>query len=508
MPGQRALMPRAVWGVVLLGLSVWYAAGTGPGFVLTSGDDFAYASAAIDLADRCSLIHRFDSPAFGAEYVHIPGSPDAYASQYPLGVSLLLVPFYLAGGYCALFVLSPLMAVLGVVVLYHLAWQLTQRRSVALLAAALLASLPAVVFLASGIDSDMPSLTLVSAALSVYVRHLKRSRPPTFWLFSLLAGASFVVRGPNALLFGVACLHQLFVHRGRWRAQAVAWAGGFLAFATCVALQVGFNVVTFGSPLGGYQNAILARGGFSLAHLPHHLPRYLVVLCVVPPFGLLATLAETYWRRTELHGVYVMLASLVLAFTGLYGSWWVFELNYHHAFIGSARLLMPVVPILCLFVALAALDLLAPGRVRDGLIAACLLAQLGASTLLTWHLYQFKARMAAHRDRIYDATMQRALIVGPGEWNKLIFPRDGTNRVRRYASYEAAMAAGVSGQELVRLVDRTLQASESAYVLGSGSRRQPAEERALSVLRDSYRLVTVIETSTPYELRVDQIFPR
>jgi hypothetical protein len=61
----------------------------------------------------------------------------------PAGVSLMLVPLYLAGELRGLFALGPLMAALGVVALYGLAWRyLTERRSVALLAAALLATLP------------------------------------------------------------------------------------------------------------------------------------------------------------------------------------------------------------------------------------------------------------------------------------------------------------------------------------------------------------------------------
>lgn len=158
--------------------------------------------------------------------------------------------------------------------------------------------------------------------------------------------------------------------------------------------------------------------------------------------------------------------------------------------------------------ALAVFDLNTAARLRHVLIAVCLLGQAAASAVLTYQLYQFKGRMAAHRDQIYSATAQHALVVGPGEWSKLFFPRDGTNRVRSYASYAGAMQGPGSGDELLRLVEQALQDGQPAYVLGSGSKKQPTEERARRQLNGHYRLVTVLDSGTPYELRVNQVLPR
>jgi hypothetical protein len=227
----------------------------------------------------------------------------------------------------------------------------------------------------------------VTAALAVYVRHVQEPRLARFCLFAFLAGASFLLRNPNALLVGVVGAHQLVVHRQRLRAQAPTWAAGALVFGAFVAVQLAHNFTVFGALLGGYAGE--AQGGLSLAFIPHHLPRYLVILCVVPPLGLLAMPLMALRRRADQHGIYVMLAGLVAAFTVFYSSWWALAFDYRHAFVGGARFLLPVMPILCVFVAIAALDAIRAPRVRRALIAIGLVGQLGASAVLTVGLYRY-----------------------------------------------------------------------------------------------------------------------
>jgi hypothetical protein len=485
--------------LVLVALGVWYAADVGPGFALTSSDDFAYASATVDLDQGASLVHHFDSPAFSSPYNPIDGKPGEYASKYPLGVSFLLVPFYLVGGFRALFALGPLMAVLGVAALYDLTLQLTRRRPVALVAAALLALLPPIAAQASVVGSDLPSMTFITAALAVYARYLARPRTATLCLFALLAGAAFVVRNPNVLLFAVAGGHQLALHRRRLGGEVKKWAAALACFGVFVALQVGANLLTFGSLVGGYTHE--AEGGFTFGNLVRHLPGYLVMLSVVPPLGFVAMVAVAA-RRREL----AFLAALVVAFTLLYSAWWAFQLDAGHAFVSGLRFVVPILPLLCLFVAVAAFDLSGAGA-RRAFLAVALIAELGASAVLTVQLRQYKGRMAAHRDRIYAATSPRAVVLGPLEWSKLFFPHDGSGRALRYASYEPAIER-VGAQEIARIVDVGLARGDAVFALGSGRRQTPAEQRAAAELRARYRLVPVVDETRPYELRVDQVLPR
>jgi hypothetical protein len=388
------------------------------------------------------------------------------------------------------------------VAVYRLAWALTHRRSAAVLAAALLAGAPAFVMYSSGIGSDLPSSMLVTAALAVYVRHVAEPRLARFCLFALLAGASFLLRNPNVLLAGAVGVHQLILHRRRLLAQLPVWAAGAAVFGAFVAVQLACNLVMFGALVGGYAGE--AQQGLSLAYVPHHLPRYLVILCAVPPLGLPALAVVVHRRRAEQNGIYLLCAGLVAAFVLFYSAWWALGFSYRFAFGGGARFLLPVVPLLCVFVAQAVLDVVGAAWARRALIAVGLAAQLAASAALTVELRRYKDRMAAHRDRIYAATARRALVLGPGEWSKLFFPRDGAMGERRYASYELATAAG----ELPRVVEAALRAGAPVYALGSGHRSTPEEARALAELHTRYRLVTTVDEQQPYELTVEEIVPR
>lgn len=501
--------PRLAAVLALLALVAWYAATLGSGFVLTSGDDFSYASAAIDLDQGgASLVHRFDSLALSEHYVPILGQPGAYASKYPLGLSLLLVPFHRLAGYRGLFALTPLMAVLGVAAAYALVWQVTRRRAVALIAAALVATQPLLVFNAGAIGSDVTSMALGALAMAVYVRHVRRPSAPAFWLFSLLAGANFLVRNPNALLFAAVGLHQVACHRQRARAQAAAWLGGALIFGAFLAAQLAGNLLVFGALVGGYAQEAGAQGGLSLASVPHHLPRYLAMLCVAPPLGLVAMVGTIRRRRADDSGLHVLFAGIVLAFVLLYSAWKAFLFDYQHAFVAGARFLLPVLPLMCLFVAVAAQDALPQTRWRAAALAAILGVQLVASAALTRQLVSFKQRMAAHRDRVQAATEPHALLVGPAEWRKLFFPRAGSLRPQPYASYENALRVSSSGGELVRLIEAALRANEPVYALGAGRRQTAAERGAEAVLRAHFRVVTIVDDHAPYDLRVDRVLPR
>jgi dolichyl-phosphate-mannose-protein mannosyltransferase len=486
----------------LLCLLVWYAAAARD--VLTSGDDYAYAAAAVDIATGTSLVHHFDSPILNSQYVAAPGEPGAYASKYPPGVSLLLVPLYLLGGFPAFFWLSPLMGVLGVYALYRLALQVTGDRAISLFATSILATLPAVVFIASCIGSDLPSLAFVTVALAVYARELEKPSVRGFWLFCTLSGASVLIRNPNVLVLAVVGLHQLWVHRENLRAQRLRWVGGSAIVLAFIAIQLGVNFALFGNWVGGYKGEAGAGKGLSLQFLPHHFPRYLAILCAVPPLGLPAVLWVTAKRARQSRGIWLPLTAIVLLYATFYGAWRAFGFDYRHAFIAGARFVLPALPLLCLGLAIALFDMVRATQLRRGLIALGLAAQLAASAYLTTQLHAFKTRMATHRDRIYAATTPDALVIGPGEWSKLFMPYDGVFAQRRYASYDPWEPKGGLRAELARLVDDALARGEPVFVLGS---KEPSalQELAFQHLSERYRLVPKLQTQQPYVLRVFEL---
>ena len=481
--------------------AAWYAAGIGSGSPLTSGDDYFYAASAVDIATGASLVHRFDSPALAYLYVPISDRPGLYASKYPLGVSVLLAPFYLVFGYHGLFALGPIAGALGVLATYLLASQMTAHRGVSLFAAAMLTGLPVVVSSASGIGSDLPSLTVVTSALAAYVWHLKSERPAGLWLFSFLAGVSFLVRAPNALVFGVIALHQGWRAYTRRSCRWWAWIPACIVFSSLLAIHFVVSAATFGSVIGGYATETRDQGGLALSWMPDHLRLYVVMLCAVPPLGL-PCMAHAMWsKRNECEGVSLAFAGLTLAYVLLYSAWWSFAFDYAQAFIAGARFLLPVMPLLCVACAIACFDVVNRVGVRGAIIAACVAGEMTVGVLLTYQLRHYKGRMAAHREHIYASTEANALLVGPGDWKKLLLSRLVIDGRGAYAAYEDGDSRSGS-DEVVRLVVDALDSGRVAYLLLSGVQAKPGEMVVVRNLQSRYRLTKVAEYTDPYDLTV------
>lgn len=485
---------------VLVALLAWYTLGIGQ-TVFTSGDDVAYATTAIALATRAPLVHQLESPAFGTHFVALTTAAGLYAPKTPLGTSLLLVPFYVVAGVPGLFMLGPLMGVIGVAALFSLARQITGRSRPAWIAAALLASVPPVVANTSVIGSDVPSMAIIVTALAVYVRYLKAPQPKTFALFALLAGVAVVVRAPNAILFGAVMAHQAVTHRAELASRLPLLLSGCIIVALLTAIQLAFNLITFGALTGGYQAEVNVESGLSLANLSTRLPGYLLMLSVVPPFGLIAMAAVVRKQRWSGGGVYTLLAGVIVGFVLFYSAWWAFAFDYTRGFVGGARFVLPVLPLLCLFVAVW-LDGAPSRTLRTALVGGCLTAQVAASLVLTYELRLYKQRMATHRDAIIAATAPASLVVGPDEWSKLMFGVDVEGR--QYASYEF-LSGDAGEQDLFRLIDAGLNRGQPAYVLGSGDRETPEEREALAAVRRRYQLRPVLDADTPYALHVEAV---
>jgi hypothetical protein len=492
---------------LLLALGVWHLAHSVA--VLSSGDDFAYASVAVDLAEGEPLVRRFESPALSALYEPITTGEAAggYASKYPIGQSLLLAPLHAAGGYRAMFLLSPLLSLLGVLFLYRLTCLTTGSRTTGLLAALLLGTLPPMTFFANGIGSDLSSLTFLVIALYCYARHVRRYSVASFWLFTFFCGMGFLIRNPNILLFPPIFLHQCIVHRKRLASQRLCLGVSLLILAGFIAVQLAFNLSLFGTPIGGYAQEIGRNGGLSLSHVSHRLPRYLMMLCVMPPLGMIAMPLVAHRRRGQLQGLFTAFASVVLTFVVFYSAWHDFGFDYRRAFVAGVRFVFPIIPLLCLFVATFAADAILGRRGGKLLVSGCLLGLVAASGYLGVELHAFKTRLQSNRDLVYANTLQGSLLVGPHSWRKFFFPHDGTGQVRAYAAYDLTQRGVDMRQELLRVVERSLHAAQPVHFLHSDFGDAEQRDAVLRELRSRYRLVAVKETAEPYALRIYQVPP-
>ncbi|MBW2236232.1 MAG: glycosyltransferase family 39 protein [Deltaproteobacteria bacterium] len=491
--------------LLLLVLGVWHLSHSVA--VFSSGDDFVYAAVAVALVEGQPLVRHFDSPARSALYDPITSGDAAggYASKYPIGHSLLLAPLYAAGGYRAMFLLNPLLSLLAILLVYRLTCLVVESRAAGLLAALLLGTLPPMTFFANGIGSGLSSLTFLLIALVFYARHIRHYSVASFWLFSFFCGVCFLIRNPNILLFLPIFLHQCILHRRRLGSQGLCLGGSLLILGAFIAVQLAFNLSVFDSLIGGYAQETGPSGGLSLSHMPHRLPRYLLMLCAIPPLGMIAMPLVAYRRRREMQGLYAALAAVALTCVVFYSAWWSFAFDYRSAFVGGVRFVFPIVPLLCLFVATLLAEGVVVRRGGKALVACGVLALVAASVYGTVELHAFKRRLQSNRDLVYANTAQGSLMIGPSDWRKFFFPQDGTGQVRSYASFDLSQPGVDMVQELLRLVDASLRAEEPVHFLRSEFGDAEQRDRVLQEFSSRYRLVTLKETTEPYALRIYQV---
>ncbi len=173
---------------------------------------------------------------------------------YPLGLPLLMAAFRSVAGQGAVFFVSPVLALLTLVIVYRIAREWFDAE-VALLAVAVVAWNPVFVAYAKQPMSDVPASALVMAALFLALR----SGPESAFFAGVSAGAAVMTR--PVLLVGAAII-PLASRRGRAPALRVllAVAGMFLG----VAMQMAIQRKLFGSPFAtGYGDTAAL---FSFAH--------------------------------------------------------------------------------------------------------------------------------------------------------------------------------------------------------------------------------------------------
>ncbi len=249
---------------------------------------------------------------------------------YPIGFPLHLAAAALIGGWrSAPYYVSPL-AMLAVVILTYLLARRFTLRVTSLIAAAVMAFCPVLIFQGLQPMSDVTATAWCTAAflLATYDR-------PRFALFSGAALGMAVLVRPTSLLMLPALALLIRPRNYRWT------AGGGLPFAIVLAA---YNWSTFGSPLAsGYSEigllhalhaaGIQERAGFYIDQTARQFG----------PFALIAWLAALSPARPR-----VALAAWFLAFFAfyscydIYGAWWY------------TRFILPAYPGLIVLVAIFA----------------------------------------------------------------------------------------------------------------------------------------------------------
>jgi 4-amino-4-deoxy-L-arabinose transferase-like glycosyltransferase len=308
---------RLAWRVVAAALAV-YALGFALFYprVATNDDEAKYLRQAQLMAQGSTTTWKLDARS-GEKVLLEP-------SQYPPGTAGLMAPFVFAAGWRGAY-LMPLLALCAGVWLTG-RWIADQGRSPAF--ALTMLSFPATLVLGRVTMSDVPSLAAVALGLWLFWRGVRGS--PWLWLASgFVAGASMLLREPNALLFAPLFAGTLL--RREWKCWALVVGG-----VAGVAFRLAAMYATFGDPL-----YVKAPYIFHPETVMERLPIYLLGLVVLVPGGLLFGFAYRGERRPEI------VATIALCFLFyLFQPFSMLESSFAKRLVIALRYFVPLLPIL------------------------------------------------------------------------------------------------------------------------------------------------------------------
>jgi hypothetical protein len=322
-------------------------------FAAGGSDSSGYLNAARLLSEGRAVtrIRGLERLALGPEFAETfiplgftPGPrPGTMAPSYPPGLPLHMALAALLGGWGrAPFFVSPIAALVCLLLIYRLGRDVGLPPALALAGSALLGFFPTFVFQAVQPMSDVVATAWALAAVCAAYR----ARALSSALWAAAAGAAFgmgiLIRPTNALV--LAPLLLALPLRGKtW----VAFAAGGAAFG---AFQLGYGAAAFGGPWKtGYQS--LLAEGLAWSNLPARARHYALwtarLFSPLVPLGWIALAAD---RRALLRNRAVLLTwfaafFLFYAFYAPYEAWWY------------TRFLLPAYPALIVGSLVAARDL-------------------------------------------------------------------------------------------------------------------------------------------------------
>jgi hypothetical protein len=386
-------------------------------------------------------------------------------SLHAVGLSLLILPSYAAGGYPAASLFMALLAALLAREIRELLRLMLGDDGVAAGTAWVVALGPPLIHYAGLVFSEVPAALVVALALRQTARARSWTAGRALAVGVLLAFLPWLnVR--YVLLAVLLALHALW--RGVRARPAFAMALPGLASAAGLAL--------FHHALYGFYDPRLVYGRrpeFSLAILPEGLPGLLLdqefgLLVYAPVFALCLTGLFFLWRRDRKAAVVVITGLGLTAFTAATWPMW------RGGFNPPARFLVPVLPLLALA---------AGAALRERLTAAA--ALLIAFTVWAGCLGAAEPRFV-HRDRDGTAPFWRAA-AGAEEWTRLLpgYVLAEADRNRLAAVW--ALALGAAALARKRPTPASVALATAGLLVAVGAASVVSRQRTEG--RDAARLV-------------------
>jgi len=521
-PTTEAFGRRAHWArVVGLALGVSTLAWAAVSYLavrthgVTGSDPYAYAQMAVDIARHGTPLHSFPLaprvagwglPAWPAVPVGYrpphPGTGVA-ATVWPPGYSVALAVGYGIGGEAALYLLTPLLGVLALVILWWLSldvlrtWQDGWRFLAAGIALFLLATSYEQVDRLSVPMADIPA-QLFTMLTVYFALRATRGRTLLFAAFTgICLGIAFAMRYTQVLVvFSVLSVWALFFYHQRppsWRTISLTAVCFGIAAWLMAAPVLGYHKMAFGSPLRVGGTAELALFGWQ--HVPRTLvttlksfliPKEFLYLFPFTVWGLIRL-----WRGSRQGAIALLVWLMVIV---------AFHLPYSAL---RVRDLLSVLPVLAIWTGVGVADALSQVQriQRPAWRMAVQIAVLVLLIALFWTRSQVILWLPVHAQDFntfgYLRAEQRAALdtlAGQTSPQGIVAASLNGGAVTLYAKRDIARPAYWSADEWLDFVSRALEDGRRLYLLVDGVEM----EAPLEVVDSHYSLELVSSLAMPY----------
>ena len=287
-------------------------------------DEYMYMSHLIKNGKSLKITEAFDSHDFNY-------NGEFYYPQYPIGNSLIVLPFTLFG-WQGVFISGLIIHLLSFFVFVKILKRLGYEKYLGLL----YLLFPGFVFFSRTIMSEMPSILFILLGFYFYLNdddNVFRNYIYT----GLFFGIAFLIRYPNILVFGSFAIIMFFKNRKKLYYM-------ILGFLPCVVVVLCYNYLMFGNVLVtgyGSGDTIGRIMNLSLSHLVIFF-KYILYMMILYPLMLVSPIFYKNKAKNEIR----IVTFLYLLVFGVLLHWGPFHYGFLKNVVIGPRYFFPIIPFL------------------------------------------------------------------------------------------------------------------------------------------------------------------
>ena len=192
---------------------------------------------------------------------------DGHQSYFPMGYSLLIVPFFYFFGINSQSAIYPcaLLGALTVVLLYEFVKDWFDTRA-AVFASLFLIFAATHWYLSTAVWSEAPALFFILLGIVAAVKYANTEKTVFIYLFYFAAGFACLIRYTSAVMFIIIGLYIILSNKIHLLKRKEVWIGTLL-FLVIISPQLIYNHIYFGSPFTTGYSGVLSEQMFSLKYI-------------------------------------------------------------------------------------------------------------------------------------------------------------------------------------------------------------------------------------------------